>query len=124
MFFRSIKLHKTGRHKYLALSYSEEAQTTRNHSDSPVIFLSLLFSLPAFLIVGHPDFPIPFYFTCLYVFSFQLRKFPNRMSHSLIKEHEWQDGLCSFCDGGHCLTGCFCPCICESRSSSHVHYHT
>ena len=30
-----------------------------------------------------------------------------------IKQHEWQDGLCEFCDGGHCLMGCFCPCIRE-----------
>ncbi|KAK4238321.1 PLAC8 family-domain-containing protein [Achaetomium macrosporum] len=36
------------------------------------------------------------------------------MSH--IKEHEWQDGLCSFCDGGHCMMGCFCPCILVNKT--------
>jgi hypothetical protein len=28
-------------------------------------------------------------------------------------QEDWQEGnnLCSFCTGGHCLMGCFCPCM-------------
>ncbi|KAL2127497.1 hypothetical protein VTI74DRAFT_10629 [Chaetomium olivicolor] len=38
------------------------------------------------------------------------------MERHEIKDHEWQDGLCSFCDGGHCLLGCFCPCVLVNKT--------
>ena len=41
------------------------------------------------------------------------------MSHTQIKQHDWQDdnGLCSFCTGGHCLMGCFCPCMLVNKTA-------
>ncbi|KAK3904494.1 PLAC8 family-domain-containing protein [Staphylotrichum tortipilum] len=33
-----------------------------------------------------------------------------------IKPHEWQDGLCDICDGGHCMEGCFCPCLLVNKT--------
>ncbi|KAH6857104.1 PLAC8 family-domain-containing protein [Chaetomium sp. MPI-CAGE-AT-0009] len=33
-----------------------------------------------------------------------------------IQQHEWQDGLCGFCSGGHCLMGWCCPCVLVNKT--------
>ncbi|KAK4655394.1 hypothetical protein QC762_302090 [Podospora pseudocomata] len=40
------------------------------------------------------------------------------MSHqpTVIKEGEWQDGLCGCCSGGHFWMGCCCPCILVNKT--------
>ncbi|KAK4139207.1 PLAC8 family-domain-containing protein [Dichotomopilus funicola] len=39
------------------------------------------------------------------------------MSHTEIKKGEWQTGLCDFMSGGHCLVGCFFPCILANQTA-------
>ena len=41
------------------------------------------------------------------------------MSQTQFNQHGWQEdnGLCDFFSGGHCLMGCFCPCLLVNKTA-------